>query len=116
MFTSVFLSWVILLSSANLSLYKRHQESIYELLNVLTDSPYELSSCLSLVLYIMIVNIMTFPQILTERFNINVPHRFRVHNYMSPTFCDHCGSMLYGLFRQGLKCSGTAHNIDPVSA
>ncbi|XP_042191318.1 protein kinase C theta type [Callorhinchus milii] len=46
-----------------------------------------------------------------ERFKIDMPHRFKVYNYKSPTFCEHCGTLLWGLARQGLKCEECAMNI-----
>ncbi|XP_028396044.1 calcium-independent protein kinase C-like [Dendronephthya gigantea] len=46
-----------------------------------------------------------------SRFTINVPHRFHVHTYRRPTFCNHCGSMLYGLYRQGVQCQACGMNV-----
>ncbi|XP_017767654.1 PREDICTED: protein kinase C [Eufriesea mexicana] len=47
----------------------------------------------------------------SPRFSIDMPHRFVVHNYKRFTFCDHCGSLLYGLFRQGLQCEACNINV-----
>ncbi|VDO08633.1 unnamed protein product [Rodentolepis nana] len=49
--------------------------------------------------------------LMENRFNINVPHKFRVHTYMFPTFCEHCGSILFGIMRQGLQCEVCKANI-----
>ncbi|XP_028352233.1 protein kinase C theta type isoform X5 [Physeter macrocephalus] len=46
-----------------------------------------------------------------ERFKIDMPHRFKVYNYKSPTFCEHCGTLLWGLARQGLKCDACSMNV-----
>ncbi|KAH1015452.1 protein kinase C [Dendroctonus ponderosae] len=51
------------------------------------------------------------PTVQSTGFNVNIPHRFVVHNYKRFTFCDHCGSLLYGLFRQGLQCEVCSLNV-----
>ncbi|KAK7880063.1 hypothetical protein WMY93_033271 [Mugilogobius chulae] len=42
---------------------------------------------------------------------LNRPHSLSVHSYRAPAFCDHCGLMLWGLVRQGLKCDGCGLNF-----
>ncbi|XP_035756064.1 protein kinase C eta type, partial [Egretta garzetta] len=50
-------------------------------------------------------------EVTEQRFGINIPHKFSVHNYKVPTFCDHCGSLLWGIMRQGLQCKICKMNV-----
>uniref|UniRef100_A0A4W6C1B0 Protein kinase C n=1 Tax=Lates calcarifer TaxID=8187 RepID=A0A4W6C1B0_LATCA len=47
----------------------------------------------------------------SQRFSVNVPHKFSIHNFKVLTFCDHCGSLLWGLLRQGLQCKVCKVNV-----
>jgi hypothetical protein len=64
--------------------------------------------CLFKVSFSILYNCTFLGQLLSEEYESSVikPHSLAVHSYKTPTFCDYCGQMLFGIVRQGLKCSG----------
>jgi hypothetical protein len=56
-----------------------------------------------------LVEIVISPTPQHERLVVH-PHTLYVHSYRSPTFCDFCGELLFGLVKQGLKCQGCGLN------
>ncbi|CAF2511765.1 unnamed protein product [Rotaria sp. Silwood2] len=46
-----------------------------------------------------------------KRLKINIPHIFVAHTYRLFTFCDHCGSLLWGAWNQGMQCTDCKLNV-----
>lgn len=34
----------------------------------------------------------------------DVMHKLHATNYLTPTYCDYCSQLLFGLIKQGVKC------------
>jgi len=59
----------------------------------------------------VIIEVVISAQQLSEEDVEIRPHALSVHSYKTPTFCHFCGEMLFGMFKQGLKCEGCGLNF-----
>ncbi|CAL4074158.1 unnamed protein product [Meganyctiphanes norvegica] len=47
----------------------------------------------------------------THSDDLQTAHSFWIHSYTTPTFCDHCGSLLQGICSQGNQCDVCFMNV-----
>ncbi|KAG7328100.1 hypothetical protein KOW79_008044 [Hemibagrus wyckioides] len=74
-----------------------------------SENILQLVKCASDIMEGDLVEVVLSASATVEDFQIR-PHTLFVHSYRAPAFCDHCGEMLWGLVRQGLKCEGCGQN------
>ncbi|XP_056623622.1 serine/threonine-protein kinase D1 isoform X1 [Triplophysa dalaica] len=74
-----------------------------------SDNILQLVRCAAEIMEGDLVEVILSASATVEDFQIR-PHALFVHSYRAPAFCDHCGEMLWGLVRQGLKCEGCGLN------
>ncbi|KAF4083844.1 hypothetical protein AMELA_G00122040 [Ameiurus melas] len=74
-----------------------------------SENILQLVKCAADIMEGDLVEVVLSASATVEDFQIR-PHTLFVHSYRAPAFCDHCGEMLWGLVRQGLKCEGCGLN------
>ncbi|XP_043119782.1 serine/threonine-protein kinase D1 isoform X1 [Puntigrus tetrazona] len=74
-----------------------------------SENILQLVRCAAEIMEGDLVEVVLSASATVEDFQIR-PHALFVHSYRAPAFCDHCGEMLWGLVRQGLKCEGCGLN------
>jgi len=75
----------------------RHDYSTENVLKLLTSVTEITDHC--------VLDVVLNTQPLPEEQEVEIrPHSLSIHSYKTPTFCDFCGEMLFGMFKQGLKC------------
>ncbi|XP_073683246.1 serine/threonine-protein kinase D1 [Garra rufa] len=74
-----------------------------------SENILQLVRCAAEIMEGDLVEVILSASATVEDFQIR-PHALFVHSYRAPAFCDHCGEMLWGLVRQGLKCEGCGLN------
>jgi len=42
---------------------------------------------------------------------LEVPHSWKPKTYKRPTFCEHCGSLLWGIYNQGMQCRSCSMDV-----
>ncbi|XP_052001550.1 serine/threonine-protein kinase D1-like [Xyrauchen texanus] len=75
----------------------------------ISENILQLVRCAAEIMEGDLVEVVLSASATVEDFQIR-PHSLFVHSYRAPAFCDHCGEMLWGLVRQGLKCEGCGLN------